>query len=277
MEQFCNAVQTYKPNRAHLVPPIIIGLTKHPVVDNYNLSSLRMIVSAAAPLSSDTELALQQRLYGTCRVKQAWGMSELSPIGTYTHDDSVRSGSVGPLVPSTFAKIIDHTTGQTLGPNEPGELCIKGPQVMMGYLDDPDKTAECLSSGGWLRTGDIAKYDKDGYIYITDRMKELIKVNGYPVAPAELEALLLTHPNIADAAVISVPHDETGESPRAYIVLKNENSIVTESEIYDWVAERVAPYKRLKGGIVLSESIPKSAAGKILRRLLKDEYNESLR
>ena len=148
---------------------------------------------------------------------------------------------------------------------------------MMGYLDDPDKTAECLSSGGWLRTGDIAKYDKDGYIYITDRMKELIKVNGYPVAPAELEALLLTHPNIADAAVISVPHDETGESPRAYIVLKNENSIVTESEIYDWVAERVAPYKRLKGGIVLSESIPKSAAGKILRRLLKDEYNESLR
>jgi len=148
-----------------------------------------------------------------------------------------------------------------------------------GYLDDPEKTAECLSQSGWLRTGDVAYYDEDGFFYITDRIKELIKVRGYPVAPAELEALLLTHDLINDVAVIQKPDDEHGELPRAYIVLKDPSKAtdVTRNEIYDWVKERVAPYKRLDGGIVFQDAIPKSASGKILRRLLRDALAEELK
>jgi 4-coumarate--CoA ligase len=145
---------------------------------------------------------------------------------------------------------------------------------MLGYLDAPDKTNECLSKSGWLRTGDVAHYDEEGFIYITDRLKELIKVRGYQVAPAELEALLLTHPNISDAAVIQVPDEEAGELPRAYVVLNGDDasSNVSEDDVYQWMKERVAPYKRLDGGVVFTDMIPKSASGKILRRILRDEY-----
>ena len=145
-------------------------------------------------------------------------------------------------------------------------------------MDDPDKTAECLSKSGWLRTGDVAHYDEDGFFYITDRIKELIKVRGYPVAPAELEALLLTHDFINDAAVIQKPDPESGELPRAYVVLKDseKHSDETRTHIYNWVKERVAPYKRLDGGIVFTDTIPKSASGKILRRLLRDSLKEEL-
>lgn len=186
---FLQTIQDHCPQRAHLVPPILLGLAKHPIVDKYDLSSLEMIISAAAPLGLDVEEAVQARLQ--CGVKQAWGMSELSPIGTLQADDNVKSGSIGPLVPSTFGKIIDEQ-GNSLLAGEPGELCLKGPQVMKGYLEDPDKTAECLSAkSGWLRTGDVARYDENGFFYITDRIKELIKVRGFPVAPAELEALMM--------------------------------------------------------------------------------------
>ena len=148
-----------------------------------------------------------------------------------------------------------------------------------GYLDDPDKTAECLSDGGWLRTGDVAHYDEDGYFFITDRIKELIKVRGYPVAPAELEALLLTNDLVNDVAVIQLPDDASGELPRAYIVLKDKEQVDenhVRDEIYEFVKERVAPYKRLDGGIVFTDAIPKSASGKILRRILRDELKEEL-
>lgn len=150
--------------------------------------------------------------------------------------------------------------------------------VVKGYLDDPDKTAECLSKSGWLRTGDVAYYDEDGFFFITDRIKELIKVRGFPVAPAELEALLLTHDLINDAAVIQRPCGESGELPRAYIVLKEpeKQTEETKTEIYEWVKERVAPYKRLDGGVVFTDTIPKSASGKILRRLLRDALKDEL-
>lgn len=266
--RFCELVEQHKPQRAHLVPPILLGLAKHPIVDKYDVSSLQMIISAAAPLSVETEVAVQERL--GCQVKQAWGMSELSPIGTLNSDFNIKRGSVGPLVSSTVAKIVDEQ-GKSLGPNEPGELLLKGPQVMLGYQDDPEKTAECLSPSGWLRTGDLAYYDEDGYFYISDRIKELIKVRGFPVAPAELEALIHTHPAVQDVAVVQKADDRSGELPRAYIVLKPVENPPTEEELYNWVKERVAPYKRLDGGIVLTDTIPKSASGKILRRLLRDE------
>ena len=274
LEQFCKLVQEHKPQRAHLVPPILLGLAKHPVVDKYDLSSLRMLISAAAPLGQETEVAVTQRL-PSCECKQAWGMSELSPIGTLNSDFNIKPGSVGPLVSSTVGKIVNEQ-GQSLGPNQDGELLIKGPQVMMGYLDDSDRTEECLSKSGWLRTGDMARYDEDGFFYITDRIKELIKVRGYPVAPAELEALLLTHEAVKDAAVIQVKDEMSGELPRAYVVLKETAAAVAEIDLYEWVKERVASYKRLDGGVVFTDSIPKSASGKILRRILRDQVKAAM-
>jgi 4-coumarate--CoA ligase len=269
-------MKDHQPSNAHLVPPILLALKTHPVVDQHDFGCLRTILSAAAPLGRETELAVRERL--GCLVKQAWGMSELSPIGTLNSDFTSKSGSVGPLVSNTYGKIIDES-GRTLGPNQPGELVIKGPQVMMGYLDDPDKTNECLSSSGWLRTGDVAYYDEDNFFFITDRIKELIKVRGFQVAPAELEELLLSHDMVSDAAVIQVPDDQSGELPRAYIVLKascDKSHEEMEKEIYEWVKERVAPHKRLDGGIVFRDSVPKSASGKILRRVLRDELAEGI-
>lgn len=270
-ERFCQLIEQHRPVRAHLVPPILLALAKNPIVEKYDLSSLQMIISAAAPLSFDLEMAVEKRL-GGCRVKQAWGMSELSPIGTCNSDYDSKRGSVGPLVSSTVGKVVNEE-GRSLGPNEPGELFIHGPQVMLGYVDDPEKTAECLSESRWLHTGDVAYYDEDGFFYITDRIKELIKVRGYPVAPAELEALLLTHEAIADAAVVQAHDDHSGEVPRAYVVLNDSEAAkrLTEQDVYEWVKERVAAYKRLDGGVEFTDVIPKSASGKILRRLLRDK------
>jgi 4-coumarate--CoA ligase len=275
LETFCHLVQEHQPQRAHLVPPILLALQKSPLVDNYDMTSLRMISSAAAPMSPETEAGVKKRIGSD--VKQLWGMSELSPIGTFTSDLHIKPGSSGQVVSSTSAKIIDEN-GNSLGPLEAGELLIKGPQVMMGYLDEPEKTAECLSRSGWLRTGDIAHYDEEGFIFITDRLKELIKVRGFQVAPAELEALLVTHDAISDAAVIQIPDDEAGELPRAYIVLNSTDaaSDIQEKDIYEWVKERVAPYKRLDGGIIFTDVIPKAASGKILRRILRDQAKEEL-
>jgi len=149
---------------------------------------------------------------------------------------------------------------------------------MLGYMDDVAKTKECLSDSGWLRTGDLAHYDEDGFFYITDRLKELIKVRGYQVAPAELEALLLTHENISDAAVIQVPDEAAGELPRAYVVRKETEDAMkmSENDVYEWVKERVAPYKRLDGGVVFIDVVPKSASGKILRRILRDQVEAEM-
>jgi len=270
LENYCQLVQEHKPQRSHLVPPIILGLAKHLIVENYDMSSLRTIVSAAAPLGKDTENAAKERL--NLDIKQAWGMSELSPVGTIVSDHNQKTGSIGPLVSSTNGKVIDADTGKSLGPNEPGELCIKGPQVMMGYFNDTEKTQKCLSDDGWLRTGDLAYYDKDGFFYITDRIKELIKVRGFQVAPAELEELLLMNEHVQDVAVIQVPDEVSGELPRAYVVLKPLANVeeVTEAYLKDWVKERVSPHKRINGGVVFLEQIPKSASGKILRRILRD-------
>ena len=236
-----------------------------------------MIISAAAPLSKETQNAVMDRI--SCEIKQGWGMSELSPLATLESDYKLKAGSVGQLVPNTYGKIVNPETNMSLGPGESGELLIKGPQVMMGYLNDPEKTAECLGSDGWLKTGDVAQYDEDGFFYITDRLKELIKVRGYQVAPAELEALLLTHPNVGDAAVIPVDDEASGELPRAYITLKADelSQKVTENEVKEWVKGRVAPFKRLEGGVEFIDQVPKSASGKILRRLLRDKLRAEKR
>ncbi|MDQ5846106.1 MAG: AMP-binding protein, partial [Acidobacteriota bacterium] len=207
-----------------------------------------------------------------CDIRQGYGMTETSPV---THSspperDKVKFGSVGVPAPNTECKIIDLETGKPLGPNQEGEVCVRGPQIMKGYLNRLEATAATIDAEQWLHTGDIGYADEDGHFYIVDRAKELIKYKGFQVPPAELEALLLTHPNVADAAVIPLPDDEAGEIPKAYVVLKGE---ATAEELMDFVAARVAPYKKIRE-VEFTDKIPKSPSGKILRRLLVQAERE---
>ncbi|HRW45975.1 MAG TPA: 4-coumarate--CoA ligase family protein [Caldilinea sp.] len=268
MEMFLTTLQNHKITYSYLVPPIILGLAKHPVVDKFDLSALRVIVSGAAPLGADLEDAVRGRL--GVRVAQGYGMTEASPV---THFISIepegkrKPGSIGVVIPNTECKVVDVATRAELGVKEDGELWVRGPQVMKGYLNNPQATANTVDTDGWLHTGDIGFADEDGYFWIVDRLKELIKYKGYQVAPAELEALLLTHHAVADAAVIGVPDEEAGEVPKAFVVLKGE---ATPEAIMAFVAEQVAPYKKIRAVEVIAQ-IPKSASGKILRRMLKDQ------
>lgn len=268
LERFLSLVQERRCTRAQLVPPIILGLAKHPLVDSYDLSSLKTIVSGAAPLAREVGNECAARL--GVAVKQAWGMSELAPIGSVNPDGDNRPGSSGVAVASMLYKIVDPESGELLPRGEEGEVVCTGPNVMAGYLNNPEANAHAFDADGWFRTGDIGYADEDGYLYFTDRLKELIKYKGFQVPPAELEALLLSHPQIVDSAVIPVPSDTAGEVPRAFVTLAPGADFDADS-IAAWVAERVAPHKKLRGGVVqmvAPDAIPKSAAGKILRRVL---------
>jgi acyl-CoA synthetase (AMP-forming)/AMP-acid ligase II len=267
LEQALQAIQEYRVTVALVVPPVMNALARHPAVDRYDLSSLRLVASGAAPLGAETEEAVAARL--GCMTGQGFGMTEASAIvaGPSVELAESRRGSSGRLVSSTEARIVDPATGAALGPGESGELWIRGPQVFAGYLNRPDATADTLDADGWLHSGDVAHFDEDGYLFVTDRIKELIKVNAYQVAPAELEALLLTHPAVADAAVIGRPDDESGEVPVAFVVPAGDLDV---DELIEWVTARVARYKRVRAVEILEE-IPKSPSGKILRRLLRDQ------
>lgn len=267
MEGFLQLVQQYKISRAHLVPPIVLGLAKHPLVDQYDLSSLKVIVSGAAPLGADLTAACAKRL--NCIVKQGYGLTETSPVTHVDLDDpsKIKPGSVGRSIPNTEVRIVDNVEGKDPGVNERGEVWLRGPQVMKGYLNNAEATAMTIDADRWLHTGDIGYADEDGYFYIVDRVKELIKYKGMQVAPAELEAILLTHPAVADAAVIPVPDEEAGEIPKGFVVLKGQ---ATPAEIMDFVAGKVAPHKKIRQLEVIDQ-IPKSMSGKILRRLLVDQ------
>jgi acyl-CoA synthetase (AMP-forming)/AMP-acid ligase II len=202
-------------------------------------------------------------------VGQGYGMTEMSPVSHITPDDEAGTnpGAIGLLAPNTEARIVDPETGEDAQPGERGELWCRGPQIMRGYLNNPTATRNCLDEDGWLRTGDIVEVDEDGWFMVVDRLKELIKYKGYQVAPAELEALLVGHPQIADAAVIGIPDEDAGEVPKGFIVASGD---LTPDDVTAWVAERVSPYKRLRAVEIVDE-IPKSASGKILRRLLVDK------
>jgi acyl-CoA synthetase (AMP-forming)/AMP-acid ligase II len=265
LEAFLKTLQQYKVTRAYLVPPIVLGLTKHPMVDNFDLKSLRMINSGAAPLGADVQEALHKRL--GCIVKQGYGLTETSPVTHMNPDDKVRFGASGMAIRNTECRIVDTATGADVDVNERGELWIRGPQVMRGYLNNRAATRATITEDGWLKTGDIAYRDADGYYFVVDRVKELIKYKGMQVAPAELEALLLTHPAVADAAVIGAADEEAGEIPKAFVVLKGE---ATPEALMAFVAERVAPHKKIRK-LELVQQIPKSPSGKILRRLLVEK------
>jgi acyl-CoA synthetase (AMP-forming)/AMP-acid ligase II len=264
LPQFLEVCQRYQVTRAHLVPPIVLALAKHPLVSDFDLSHLKQIGSGAAPLGENVARACSERL--GCTVVQGYGLTETSPVTHYCSGlpEKSKFGSVGPALPNTEWKIVDPASGAALGPGQDGEVWIRGPQVMKGYLNNPEATAETVDPEGWLRTGDIGHADEEGYLYVVDRVKELIKYKGLQVAPAELEAVLLSHPAIADAAVIPRPDEEAGEVPKAYVVARSK---ISAEEIMSFVAERVAPYKKVRG-VEFIEEIPKSPAGKILRRVL---------
>ncbi len=270
LEQFLKAISDYKVTLAHLVPPIVLALSKNPKIDDYDLSSLKTIFSGAAPLDENLTRACMKRL--GCDVRQGYGMTETSPVTHSSPPDpaQVKFGSVGVCAPNTECKIIDLETGATLEPNREGEVCVRGPQIMKGYLNRPDATAQTIDAEGWLHTGDIGYADEDGHFYIIDRAKELIKYKGLQVAPAELEAILLTHQAISDAAVIPCPDEEAGEIPKAYVVLRAE---ATPEEIMKYVESRVSPHKKIRG-VEFTDQIPKSASGKILRRILVQAERE---
>ncbi|HYX29795.1 MAG TPA: 4-coumarate--CoA ligase family protein [Pyrinomonadaceae bacterium] len=267
LEQFLGAIQKYRVTLSHIVPPIVLKLAKDPMVDNYDLSSLKMIFSGAAPLGADLSRECMTRI--GCGIRQGYGMTETSPV---THSspadpEKMKLGSVGTAAPNTEVKVVDPAKGSELGPNVEGEVCVRGPQIMKGYLNNPDATARTIDQDNWLHTGDIGYADEGGHFFIVDRVKELIKYKGFQVAPAELEAVLLTHPAVADAAVIPARDDEAGEVPKAFVVRKRE---VSSDEIMQFVAARVAPHKKIRDVEFIAQ-IPKSLSGKILRRVLIEE------
>lgn len=264
--QFLQALQDWRVTVGFMAPPIMLALAKQPLVDNYDLSHLRIAMSAAAPLAREVEETVARRL--GCLVVQGWGLTETSPDVTLSPVDATRMriGSVGQCIPNSECKVVNVATGAELGPNQDGEIWVRGPQIMKGYLNNPAATAGMLDHEGWLHTGDIGYFDEDGYFFIVDRLKELIKYKGYQVAPAELEAVLLMHPAVADAAVIPSPDEEAGEAPKAFVALK-PGATATADELMAFVAERVAPYKRIRRLEFIAQ-VPKSPSGKILRRVL---------
>ncbi|MCL3994095.1 4-coumarate--CoA ligase family protein [Streptomyces lavenduligriseus] len=272
LETFLAAIAKHRITSLYVAPPIVLALAKHPAVGRYDLSSLKYVISAAAPLDARLARACSERL-GLPPIGQAYGMTELSP-GTHAVPlDRLReapAGTVGRLIAGTEMRIVSlDDPRRDLGPGEPGEILIRGPQVMKGYLGRPDATAALIDPDGWLHTGDVGHTDADGWLFVVDRVKELIKYKGYQVAPAELEALLLTHPGIADAAVIGARDEDGNEIPHAFVVRRPGADGPAGDEVLDFVAERVAPYKRVRR-ITFTDTVPRAASGKILRRQLRE-------
>ncbi|SPC60881.1 related to 4-coumarate-CoA ligase [Ustilago sp. UG-2017b] len=281
LDVFCSAVEKFKCNVSYVVPPILVLLAKDPRAKKYNLKSLKWVMSGAAPLGAELSLEVEATHPGL-KVTQGWGLSETSPTATFARPDEYHAhmGSCGRLLAGVEGRLVDedgNDVGFEQGENgKPGEFWVRGPTIMKGYLNNKEATDDCITPDGWFKTGDVAIM-KDNFFWIVDRKKELIKYKGFQVPPAELEATLLSHPKIADAAVIGIQDKEQAtELPRAYVVLKedvakSENPDAVAKEIIEWTATKVANHKRLRGGVRILEVIPKSPSGKILRRLLRDE------
>jgi len=277
-KSFLNILIEHKATLLYVVPPIVLLLGQNKSITDEHFQSVRLICNGAGPVKeADAEKVLARTKNKNVRFCQAYGMTESSPAVFVSRNSSLFDYlTVGPPISNTLARVVDPSDSTVeYGPGETGEIQVKGPQVMMGYHNNPEATANTISPEGWLSTGDIGYYNDKKEFFIVDRIKELIKVQGYQVPPAELEGILRTHPAVLDAAVIGVPDDRTGEAPLAYVVLDPDRPAASEADMKTFVAERVAPYKQISAGVRFVESLPKSAAGKILRRLLKDEYEKT--
>ncbi|AXJ09228.1 AMP-binding protein [Arthrobacter sp. PM3] len=274
LPEFLRIIQDHRCSYLFIAPPVAVALSKHPMVADYDLSSVHTTLSGAAPLDGGLGTRLAERL--GCRVLQGYGMTEMSPVSHLIPrgGSDVPVSSVGYTVPNMQCRLVDPATGQDIpvpaeGTSAPGHLLCRGPNVMLGYLNRPDETADTLDAEGFLHTGDIATVRADGVVTIVDRLKELIKYKGYQIAPAELEALLLTHPGVADSAVIGTPDADGQEVPLAFVVRQPgpDGDALDEEAVMAFVAARVAPFKKLRR-VEFIEAVPKSASGKILRRML---------
>ena len=269
LAQFLSVLEEQRITKVFVAPPVVLAFAKHPAVDGHDLSAVDSVLSAAAPLDADLAAAAATRL--GVPIVQAYGMTELSP-GTHLvpidRQTEAPPGTVGRLVPSTEARLVDVATGEDAGPGGEGEIWIRGPQRMKGYFGRPEETDTMIDADGWLHTGDIGVVDDDGWWFCVDRVKELIKYKGYQVAPAELEAVLLSSPDVADAAVIGVYDERGDEVPKAFVV-RAPGSAASEDDVLAFVAAHTAPYKRVRR-VEFIDAVPKSASGKILRRELRD-------
>ncbi|KAE9612840.1 hypothetical protein Lal_00027697 [Lupinus albus] len=264
-------IQRYRVSVAMVVPPLVLALAKNPTVGDFDLSSIRLVLSGAAPLGKELEEALHSRVPHAV-LGQGYGMTEAGPVlsmclGFAKQAFPIKSGSCGTVVRNAELKIVDTQSGISLGYNQPGEICIRGQQIMKGYLNDEKATAETIDAEGWLHTGDVGYIDDDDEIFIVDRVKELIKFKGFQVPPAELEDLLVSHPSIIDAAVVPKKDEAAGELPVAFVVRSNGFEL-TEEDVKEFIAKQVVFYKRLHK-VYFVDAIPKSSAGKILRKELR--------
>ena len=270
MESFLTLLSEHKVTALYSVPPVGLGLSQYPGVANYDLSSIRYGLFGAAPLSADLQNRIQSAL--GVPIFQGYGLTETSPLANldFAEPERQRPGSIGPAASDTEEKVVDiEDPAKEVPFGESGELMIRGPQVMQGYYNDPAATAETLTSDGWLHTGDIVRMDEDGYVWVLDRKKELIKYKGFQVPPAELEGLLLEHPSVADAAVIGKADEESGEIPKAFVVRK-EGEEPSAEDIMEFVAARVSTFKHVRE-VEFVDAIPKNPSGKILRRILVEQ------
>ncbi|KAF4318007.1 hypothetical protein BBO99_00005455 [Phytophthora kernoviae] len=272
-ETFLNALSIYKIRAAHIAPPVALFLAHHPMVEKYDISATEFLVSGGAPMGKEVEKLVKDRLGVT--VKQAYGMTEASPAVNYAEDAYRKPGSVGRLLPNTQLRVKCTATGVDLPIAESGELLYKGPQVMIGYSNNAEANKSVFTEDRFLRTGDIGYIDSDGFVFIVDRVKELIKYKGHQVAPAELEDVLNHHPQISDACCIRGKDAFGEEIPKAYVVLKDPTNAakLTEEGVMDFVASKVAPFKKVRQ-VEFIDAIPKSATGKILRRELQVHENQ---
>ncbi|XP_076821471.1 uncharacterized protein LOC143468259 [Clavelina lepadiformis] len=271
LESFFSSVQKHKVTVFNAVPPMVLAIFNSPLISKYDISSLKRILCGAAPLPADVADQVRKRL--KVEIFQGYGLTECGVVTTAAMDTHIPIESIGVPAPNVLMKIVDVKTGQELSENQDGEICVKTLQVMRGYYKNPKATTQCITGDGWFHTGDIGHYDKFGCFYIVDRIKELIKYKGFQVAPAELEEVLLQHPNIADVAVIGIPNREAGEVPKAFVVKKDQT--LTAEEVQRFMQGKVATYKLLRGGVAFRSYIPKSLSGKILRRELRAEEQKS--
>ncbi|CAD5122224.1 DgyrCDS10674 [Dimorphilus gyrociliatus] len=270
---FLDCIEKYRPHTLSLVPPIVNFLISYPRAKTIDFSSVKTVGSGAAPLTKETEREFLNILK-LPNLIQGYGLTETTVAVSYATLKFYKRGSSGLLIPNTHVKIVNPENQRVQGVKEAGEIWVKGPQVMKGYHKKPEATRNTLTKDGWLKTGDIGYFDEEGYIFVIDRIKELIKYKGFQIAPAELESVILNHPKVLDVGVIGIPDDRAGEVPKAYVVKKDPS--LKREEINDYVKERLTSYKQLRGGISFVDEIPKSQSGKILRRKLRERaINES--